>query len=236
MNIQDREISLLAYSRQMAEILAWRIVAGLSHACPDKLEVRGHYDEANSYCLRLQFNSSPPESFIEIQRDGLVVSSPSSRRAYYDWVERMLMRPKAFLEALAEDMCVDFKEHVSGKSTATLNFNFITECLSHGIGQSDVLECRCGDDESYGRQDEWFRVFQKGEHSQDLTSADPSKFWFILRNAFPKLCIHTDGKIFTGDRHVYQVRHIMAMERSMWHLVLNLPASNFTWGEEIPPM
>lgn len=208
--------------------MAWRVVVALSRSTNTKVLVRGAYDDESNYSLVVHFRDFSSEDCIEIQRDVLTVQCGNSRRTYYDWIDRKNARPVAFINGLLEDLNVPILDDNAtvAPTPELLSYQIISECLIQSVGSTHTWECRCGADNVYGTRTHWFKDFPKIDLSKLAHSSEAApeqQFWFILRNSVPVICVSTKGTIFTPHSYAYQAENLLALDRSAWHLVTNLP-------------
>ena len=156
----------MAISRQLEEILSWRLVSEFWRRFPEEFVlIEAHPGGGQSDCLVLGRCDGSPEFIVSVNRGGgsTHVHSGRSPQTWENWADRMLAEPMDFLDAVTQAVGINCPQRLPSSTPTTVTFRFICEFLTHTCGRLEKWECRNGvcDTSGYrgGKRREWFTQF-----------------------------------------------------------------------------
>jgi hypothetical protein len=228
-------------SRQLEEVLSWRIIAELWRRFPRKFTLIEAHPGGGSYnCLGLVTKGSSPQFAIDVNRDGGSVHIHKAAFGLSDdmtiisnWVSRMLQpKPERFLDEIAKEARLVTPKKLPPSTPATIVYRFIADFLTHSAGRLDKWECRNGyeDTSGYGggKRENLFKQFpnlRKDDslrHTMLFLEQYEYNFWFLLKNETPVLCLDTSGMAYRTDGTSYDVGRMYKGKRRIWPLIFEV--------------
>lgn len=222
-------------SRQLKEVLSWRLVTELWRRRPNTFLLLETHPGGGTYdCLTLlDRRSASSARSLYINREGSVTATAKSGKSRFwpDWVERMLIAsPDGLLKEVSTALGLPTSGRLPPSIPATLVFRFVSDFLTHSLGHRVQWECRNGflDTSGYGggRREEWFSQFSKigtrprpQKMASDSSWADAYYYWFLVCDGEPKLCLSTDGNAFKRSGEVFDLALLYQAKRRIWPLI-----------------
>lgn len=142
----------------------------------------------------------------------------------------------ADLTKLVDSICHRIGLEVPAKlppsTPIVLVYRFITEFLSRTAFARDHWECRSGFYDSSGGSggvcSRFFAAFPAAEERRRVRSEEPwpenpaYRFWFILRNSEPVLCLETTGTIWNLAGDSLDIPKTYKLQRRLWPLITEI--------------
>lgn len=229
---------------QLTENLSWRVVCEVMRRYPDRLfplelhPCSGQYD-----CLALcaedgrQVMHFNRRGRIHIffcyrgrrwqQRDGEI--EPID----YEQAMKRDLSSRELVDRVCEQMGLAVPERLPKGTASVMMARYIAAFLTHATFGRDRWRCLNGmcDTSGYGTgiREECFAAFPKAQSALDGLRPEkpkcfeaPYRFWFLLRNDEPRLCLSTDGRLWDRQGTDWDlVEEYGRQGRNIWRLVVH---------------
>jgi len=221
--------------RQLEEVLSWRLMTEILRRYPSRFKlIEGHPGGGQSDCLALLEYEDDWNFALDINRSGGSVHFYYSEFGPYpEWVQHMLSDdPKVFIDLICDTVGLPMCSSIPASTPETVTYRFITEFLTHSTGQLDVWQVRNGYEDTSGieggsiRQD-FFEFFPTAserleKHFENDVLEEPAyRFWFLVKNGAPQLCLETTGKAYRLDGGVINIVSDFKKHRRIWPLIVS---------------
>lgn len=219
-------------SRQLEEVLSWRLVTEIWRRFPNRYSLIETHPGGGQYdCLCLIEIDHNFRSVLDVNRSGGSVHVHHGRepQSWPEWSECMLADPRHFLDAIGDAIGIAAPCSLPKSTATTISFRYACEFLTHTIGRLETWECRNGfcDTSGYGggKREAWFNPFpgigvaQPPKRLVDGRLDSACCYWFLLRNSKPILCIDTDGRLYKLNGDVHDLVAIYANYKRIWPVI-----------------
>ena len=218
--------------QQLEEALSWRLVTELWRRYPDRFVLIETHPGGGQYdCLSLMESDDGFHSNLDVNRGGgsVHLHRGPTPRSWPDWTGRMLTDPLRFLDEIGDAIGIAVPKSLPRSTPTTISFRYICEFLTHAVGRLERWECRNGfcDTSGYGggKREEWFNRFPgiEGEPppkewaGEELDGA--YRYWFLLKEAEPAICLDTDGRLYKLDGSVLDLTVIYTKYKRVWPVI-----------------
>lgn len=218
-------------SRQLLEIASWRVIAEMVRRHPGICVIETHPGGGQYDCLELLLpidGRDIPGARITLNRLGSVhywpVSGDSNLTWTTFWSEYLAAGdPLEIITRLETIASLKSPGTLPPSTPAVVTYRFIAAFLSQAVFGRQMWECRSGVLDTSGEEPtlrhEWFDSCPKAEghlrhrQEEDLFGQPGYRFWFLVRDNAPALCLETTGHAWdtSGVRFdlvkLYQARH-----------------------------
>ena len=222
---------------QLIEVASWKLLSELQRRFPRELTIIETHPGGGLYdCLSVY--DSRARHIADLNRKGrLHVFEASGRcqaatRPIDIWTEMIdETDPKDVLDRVCSLLGLAKPKRLPPSSPATLVYRFISTFLTHSVFGRDHWECRNGmcDTSGYGGGVvSWFDRFpQTGERLRtslpdDLADRPAYRFWFVLQNGKPTMCLETTGHAWCGQGAPFDLVTMYKRQRRIWPLVAKI--------------
>lgn len=226
-------------SGQLKEVLSWRFVTELHRRYPKRFTLIEAHPGGGTYdCLVLLTNEPHPKFGIDVNRNGSVhvhadaFTTGAQIRTWNDWAALMSgAEPARLLDEVCSAAGLDIPSKLPPTTSASLVFRTVTEFLTHTVGRLEYWECRNGYEDtsgySGGVRTAWFDRFPAARRaavrrSDDLFAEPAYRFWFLLEDRQPRLCLETTGKAYRLDGGVIDLMPIYRKRRRIWPIIADV--------------
>lgn len=225
-------------ARQLEEALSWRFVNELYRRYPREFAlIEAHAGGGQYDSLVLLRQRAGFEFGIDVNRGGGSVHlhtnafvKNAETLLWGDWMKQLLApQPSRFLDAVCNAARLEIPDRLPSTTPATLVFRFITEFLTHAVGRPERWECRNGfeDTSGYGGgvRSGWFDLFPPAKQratvalTDDPLSEPAYRFWFLLEDKQPRLCLETSGTAYALDGQSYDLMPLYKKHRRIWPVI-----------------
>jgi hypothetical protein len=203
-------------SRQLVEIASWRLAAEMVRRHPKMRVIETHPGDGMYDCLDLLPEASYPPAIVSLNRVGGIHCLAAGRR--WDWAWYLSLEDP--LEAVMEIEAAAGLPAVGtlpASTPAVLTPRFTAAFLTHALLGRTQWECRNGLLDSAagsGRRFPWFAPFPAAldrlqESLPDDILGNPAyRFWFLVSNDEPRLCLETTGRAWDRAGVEYDLMHL----------------------------
>lgn len=223
-------------SDQLTEAASWRIVAEFFRRYPSMFQVIETHPCSGQYdCLSLI--SRDHEHIADFNRHGSFhVFKP------FDGVHREPMSLwKRMLEGedmkrILDDVCahlgLPLPKALPPSTPEVLSYRFIAALLAHAVFGRDSWRCCNGFHDTSGMEgsshQEYFELFPEAneklrvQNSMGILGHPAYRFWFLLKNSCPVLCLDCSGMVWLPKGKSYDLPTIYKKEHRIWPLVFHV--------------
>ena len=218
-------------NNQINEVMSWRLITEIWRRFPQLFKLTEmHPGGGQSDCLSLITKEDKPRIFLLINRGGGIrvtdLASKSSKREEQisDWLDLKLCNQNdLLLEKINYYLGKTIPKPLPPSTSATLIFRFISDFLTHSVGKLDHWQCRNGyldtSGDGFGIREKLFKNFTQLE-SELVKDSESTKYWFLIKNEDPKICLKTSGEVFRKDGLNYNLETIYRNnDRRIWPVI-----------------
>ena len=205
---------------QLVEIASWRIVSELYRRHPDCIKVIETHPGGGLYdCLSIF--AAQNRHMADFNRAGRFhvfqrFDGSSDTPEPLDIWPAMLNEPTpvSVLDQVCRMLGLAIPEHRPASTPTTLVYRFIASFLGHQVFGTIRWECRSGvfDTSGYGGgvSDRFAKFPQARERLSnvmpgDLLAEPVYRFWFLLADGNPRLCLETTGRVWDDRGNAYRL-------------------------------
>ena len=223
---------------QLIEILSWRIVSKLCRCYPQKLTVIETHPGGGQYdCLTIV--SDKGQHIADFNRKGSfhVFNSldgrPVKNHSMDIWREMIHSEDnKAVLDRICKNVGLPIPKKLPPSTPKSIVYRFISDFLSHSIFGLRRWECINGFCDTSG--DEYFVIddFEKFHSSakerlrvrlpNDFLKNPAYRFWFLLENGKPLICLETTGLVWVKRRKHHNLMDLYRKKRRIWPMIMEV--------------
>lgn len=233
-------------SKQLREILSWRLVTETVRRAPDRLRIYELHPGGGQYdCLSLY--TVDGKAVADLNRLGrLQISGQLRERRNSDspvmrgeeaawdvWPEALVaVDPTELVDGICRRIGLDVPEKLPPSNPIVLVYRFITEFLSRTAFARDHWECRSGFYDSSGGDsgicDKLFAAFPSAHERLQVcpdetgTVHPACNFWFILRDSEPVLCLETSGLVTNLAGRTVELPTAYQVPRRIWPMITEI--------------
>ncbi|MFA5786146.1 MAG: hypothetical protein WDA71_04040 [Actinomycetota bacterium] len=227
-------------NRQLVEIMSWRLATELMRRYPRRLKLIETHPGGGQYdCLALlPVPARRGQLFanIDLNRLGSAhfhlpggVDSPPSWSGI--WAETLAADdPKSIVDRLAKLARLPEVPHLPQSTREVLGYRLISAFLTHSALGRSRWECRNGYCDTSGHGGgtrlEWFERFPAARDrsrvglADDFLETPAYRFWFLLQDDVPRVCIETTGKAWDERAHEHDLQDLYRRDRRIWPVVI----------------
>ncbi len=217
-------------NRQLIEIASWRIVSELFRRYPGRFTLIETHPGGGQYdCLTL---FQQERKIADFNRAGRfhVFDGPGKERPLELWdMMAQDSDTQGPLDLVCSSLGLEVPAKLPPSTPEVLVYRFIAAFLSQASFQKDRWECRNGmlDTSGYGGGpvDEYFTPFPAvREHLKktlpdDFLNEPAYRYWFILKNGNPVICLQKQGLAWLPEGKSYELANLYAKEHRIWPVI-----------------
>jgi len=231
----------------LLEALSWRLLTETVRKSPKRLRIYemhpgdGQYDclalytvEQDSLAYLNRVGSFTP--FATLRDEGV---GPVSAEPWKIWDELQYdSKPQKLVDELCQRIGLKPPQKLPPTTPPALIYRLIAELVSWTVGRPQLWECRSGYLDSSGWdgcgiRDEFFAPFEQARQrlevreQNDFLDNPAYRFWFLLRDGEPMLCLETTGTVW--NRHGESLEAFLAYqkEKRLWPLIMRIAGDLF---------
>lgn len=221
---------------QLVEILSWRIVSKLSRCYPRKVTVIETHPGGGQYdCLTIV--SDKGRHVADFNRKGSFHvfnrfdGSPFKGNSIDIWREMISSEDnKAVVDRVCRSIGLQIPKKLPPSTPKVIVYRFISDFLSHSFFRLRRWTCRNGFYDTSG--DECFVVdyFERFHDSakerlrvrlpNDILQEPAYRFWFLLEDEQPLICLETTGFVWVKRRKPVNVMDLYRKKRRIWPIIM----------------
>jgi hypothetical protein len=224
-------------NRQLIEIASWRIVSELFRRYPSTFRLIETHPGGGLYdCLSLydagmrhiaDFNRQGRFHVFNRFDQGKALSEPLEIWDHMINAED----PRTVLDQISTMMGLPVPGKLPHSQPDTIAFRWIASFLTHAAFGREKWECRNGvlDTSGFGGGIRpFFEMFPDANKRldvsmpTDLLSTSAYRFWFIIRNEVPLLCVEAEGHVWDERGNTFNLADLYKKERRIWPLVVKI--------------
>ena len=225
-------------NRAIIEALSWRLATETVRRAPDRLRIYEMHPGGGQYdCLALFTDKGETVAFLN--RGGTFTpfstweGTPTTSDSWDVWKEvGEGLGSKRLVDGICERIALPVPPRLPPSTPRVLAYRFITEFLAWTVFHSASWECRNGFQDNSGGwlalQEKYFTAFPKADQrmreseESDLNETPAYRFWFILRDGEPVLCLETIGTVWDLKGNSINLPTAYAGPRRIWPLIFEI--------------
>ena len=225
----------------LLEVLSWRLVTETARRAPSRLRIYEMHPGGGQYdCLALY--TIDQELIAYLNRCGRFTPwatlrdkgvAPESAEAWDIWREvRNDHKPVELVDGICKRIGLAVPAKLPSSTAPILVYRFIAEFLSWTVCQPQNWECRSGflDSSGWGGgvREQLFETFDEARtrlecrEKYDLSENPAYRFWFILREGEPVLCLETTGIVWNLNGESMELLRAYRKEKRLWPLIYQM--------------
>jgi len=226
-------------NRQLEEIISWRIITEIWRRFPKHFDlIEAHPSGGMADSLALMIKNEKGGSAIAVNRGGGSVhifkhafGINEATVRYEDWVDQIIdSSPKEFTNKIVNETGLVQMGQRPPSTPTTITYRYISEFLTHSIGQNEKWYCLNGFNDSSGFEgcvvrDALFKEFPSLNNPHVLHQVIGRQgqyaygYWFLLKDKKPILCLDINGRLFRTNGDSYDLTSLYKNKRSIWSLI-----------------
>lgn len=230
-------------SRQLLEAMSWRLVSEMARRYPEVKVIETHPGGGLYDCLDLRFagDHSLAHPSIALNREGSAhfFDSDGYLQSWDSFWDDYLAAadPKAIIDRVCERASLPTHEELPASTPPVVTYRFIAAFLAHALLGRRRWECRNGYFDSSGAEsgrNSWFDSFAAAAHlvdvrlPDDLLGNSAYRFWFLLLEGRPQLCLETTGMAWDLEGTEFDLMRLYRVRHRIW------PVVSFVGGDLLP--
>jgi hypothetical protein len=221
-------------SRQLREIASWKLVSEFLRRHPNEFRLIETHPGGGLYdCLTLVDPAGLPVAEFNREGDLQIWRSSEGRRdspkSLDVWGHLSVADdPKEVLDLLSREIGVAVPSRLPRTGRPVLVYRFVAALLSQSVFGRAGWECRNGFFDSSGEEcgvrpyfDSYPAARQRlgKPHQGDIAGQPAFRFWFVIRDDEPLVCLETTGHAWLADGLAFDLTHLYEQEHRVWPVV-----------------
>ena len=230
-------------SQQLKEILSWRLVSETVRRAPDRLRIFELHPGGGQYdCLALY--TVDGDSLAHLNRLGrfhpfgklrdIGGVAPSEEEPWDIWRDAFSVEDQSKnVDGICRRIGLTIPAKLPASTPVVVVYRFIAEFLARTAFDRSRWECLSGFLDSSGflgcsTRTELFAAFPDADERLQVRTDDDSpenaayRFWFIMRNSEPVLCLETTGTIWNLAGDSLDIPKAYHEHRRLWPLITEI--------------
>lgn len=223
---------------QLIEIASWRIVSELFRRFPGKFHLAETHPGSGMYdCLSLFNNQRHVADFNRVGRFH-VFDTPSDQPPLDIWPALVKEDVQGVLDEVCRRLGLKVPAKLPPSTSEIIVYRFISAFLAHSIFGKEKWECRNGYTDSSGMGrcgvcPSFDHFPATKDRMRVLIPTDPFqtpayRFWFILKNCKPVVCLETTGIAWNNVGLSFDLMALYKKEKRLWPIVWKVAGHLFS--------
>lgn len=225
---------------QLIEIASWRVAVEFVRRAPDRLVVTENHacdSKCDALTVLVSDNGAASKRLVDLSRTvgphfGAIFYGPSGEptKFWHAWPWTGMLQledPKAVVDDVARDAGLSPLTNVPASTPRSLTYRLCAAFLTHAVLGRNRWECRAGlPFGPIGVRKSWFTSFPDAQARLDVSTSQDlghaaSRFWFLVREGVPEVCLEVTGTAWDRQGHQYDVLKLYrANGRRLWPTIM----------------